>query len=141
VLTIFLILITGCSNSDIETNDNMEEKEVKIEENEIDDSVYHIYIDADWSTEKSSNETIEMGINVALSNCDCKLDGEKVKIIRIDHKSNPDINLYNLKNTIMKDEKTIAVYSGLHSPAIFANLDAINENKILTLVPWAAGGG
>jgi len=67
------------------------------------------------------------------------LNGKKVKVIRVNHKTNPDIDLYNLQNTIIKDEKTLAVFTGLHSPPIIANKDFINNNQILTLDPWATG--
>lgn len=34
----------------------------------------------------------------------------------------------------------MVIYSGIHSPPLIKNRDFINENKALTLVPWAAGG-
>lgn len=139
VLLIFLMLFISCTDNEVDENKDIKE-EVVISE-EVDDSIYHIYIDADWDTEVGSSESIEMGINTALLESNYQLDGKKVKIIRVNHKANPNIHLHNLKNTIMKDDKTLVVYSGLHSPPLFKNLNFINENNILTLDAWAAGGG
>ncbi len=128
------------SKDDNKIEDNLNnEINNDIEKDGEDDSIYHIYIDADWDTECESSEIIELGIKTALYENDYMLNGKKVKIIRVNHKTNPDIDLYNLQNTIIKDEKTLAVFTGLHSPPIIANKDFINNNQILTLDPWATG--
>jgi len=144
ILFIILIILVSCNSKSAEDNneDNTySEKELEKDAEIVveDDSIYHIYIDADWGTEYESSKNIELGIRTALYENDYMLNGKKVKIIRINHKTNPDIHLYNLQNTIMKDEKTLAVFTGLHSPPIIANKDFINDNQILTLDPWATG--
>ena len=131
----------SCADSEVKVDENKDIKEEVIIKEEVNESIYHIYIDADWDTEIESSRSIEMGINTALLKSNYELDGKKVKIIRINHKANPNVHLYNLKNTILKDDKALVVYSGLHSPPLFKNLDFINENNILTLDAWAAGGG
>lgn len=40
----------------------------------------------------------------------------------------------------LEDPHALAVISGIHSPPLIKHRDYINENSILTLVPWAAGG-
>jgi branched-chain amino acid transport system substrate-binding protein len=102
------------------------------------DSV-HLYLDADFSVLNDSAIAIQRGM-------ESRLEYEKkngldlnIKIIPLDHRGNTRRSLVNFKK-VAADEKAIAVFGGLHSPPLISNNDFINNKRILTLVPWAAGG-
>ncbi|XPV77600.1 MAG: ABC transporter substrate-binding protein [Desulfovibrio sp.] len=98
---------------------------------------FHIYLDADMTHMKNSGTSIQRGIQTALSEMNNTLNGYKIELITLDHRGNTKRSLRNLER-INKDPSAIAIFTGLHSPPVLANLSYINENKILTLVPWAA---
>jgi branched-chain amino acid transport system substrate-binding protein len=43
-------------------------------------------------------------------------------------------------DAVLNDENALAVISGMHLPPLIKYSKYINQNKILTLVPWVAGG-
>jgi branched-chain amino acid transport system substrate-binding protein len=98
-----------------------------------------IYLDADFTSARSSSLSIEQGMLTALSEVDNKLAGFTVKLKRKDHRGNTRRSLDNLKDYI-SDSKALAVFAGLHSPPLLENREFINKNEILVLNPWAAAG-
>ncbi len=98
-----------------------------------------IYLDADFTSSKSSSISIEQGILTALSEVNNKLGNFTVQLKRKDHRGNTRRSLDNLKDYI-SDPKALAVFAGLHSPPLLGNREFINTEKILVLVPWAAAG-
>lgn len=96
----------------------------------------NIYIDADFSVFKESAEGIELGIKAAIA--DAENNKVKFNIKRLDHRGNTKRSLHNFKK-IAKDNSLKVVFGGLHSPPLITNRKFINTNKLLTLVPWAAG--
>jgi branched-chain amino acid transport system substrate-binding protein len=76
---------------------------------------------------------------VALDQFKHKFPGHNFKLIRLDHRGNTRRSLGNFKK-VMDDPNGLVVFAGLHSPPLITNNDFINNNSILTLVPWAAGG-
>jgi len=101
------------------------------------DQQLHIYLDADLSHATTSSRSIEQGILTALGEIDHSLLGHSFKLIKLDHRGNSRRSLDNL-NTFLKDPHAFAVFGGLHSPPLLANLKFINENGILHFIPWAA---
>ena len=99
----------------------------------------HLYLDADQTGAKASGIAIERGIRTALHEVDNKLAGQNVRLIIRDHHGSSVRSKKHLEE-YLKDDKAIAVFSGLHSPPLLENLSYINENKILILDPWAAAG-
>ncbi len=96
----------------------------------------NIYIDADYTVHKESAQGIELGIRAAIaeeSNSQFKFN-----VIPLDHRGNTRRSLANFKKVI-NDKTERVVFGGLHSPPLISNRDFINKNKVLTLVPWAAG--
>ena len=100
-------------------------------------SAYHVYIDADYSNNTSSARSIELGIRTAFEESNWKLNSYTVKLIPLDHHGSTPRSKANLEKAL-NDPNLLAVYGGLHSPPLIANRDFINDNHILTLVPWAA---
>ncbi len=98
-----------------------------------------IYLDADMTGANASGVSIERGIRTALSQVDNKLAGYSVEIRILDHRGNSARSLANLK-TFLADPYAFVLFTGLHSPPLLAHRQFINENKILTLDPWAAAG-
>ncbi len=96
-----------------------------------------IYISADQTNARSSGKSIEQGLRTALSEVGYKLGKYPVTVKVLDHKGSTPratkhLNLYN------QDTTALALFSGLHSPPLLANLELIHKNQILVLDPWAA---
>lgn len=98
-----------------------------------------LYLDADFSRMVTSSESIELGVNTALDEVSHQVQGRNVEVVRMDHRGNPSRSKRNLK-LFMKDPDALLVIAGLHSPPLLKNRAYINEQNILTLVPWAAAG-
>lgn len=103
------------------------------------DKVIHIYQDADLSRYKESSKAIQQGIEVAFSEVNHQISGYKFAFKYLDHRGNVVRSKRNY-TTFINDPNALAIYSGIHSPPLIKNRAFINENKALTLVPWAAGG-
>ena len=98
-----------------------------------------IYLDADRSVHTASAKSIEMGIKTAFAEIDNMIQGRKIEFVALDHRGNSTRSKLNMKKAF-QDPNTLFVLGGLHSPPLIKNRKLINENKMLTLVPWAAGG-
>ncbi len=98
---------------------------------------YHLYIDADYSNNSASAQSIELGIRTAFDEVDWQLNGRSVKLLALDHHGSTPRSKANLER-IVTDPNALAVYGGLHSPPLIANRDFINNEQVLTLVTWAA---
>jgi branched-chain amino acid transport system substrate-binding protein len=104
-----------------------------------DEKTLYLYHDADWSNYTAASESIWRGVNVALQEVDYTLQGYRIEMVKKNHSGNVLRSLNNTK-AFMADKHALAVISGLHSQPLIKNRAFINENKVLTLVPWAAGG-
>ena len=98
---------------------------------------YRIYLDADFTGARASSRAIECGIRTALDMVDYQIGGKPVDLVRVNHRGNSRRSRENLK-AIGLDAGALAVFCGLHSPPVLANLDIIHENQLLYLDPWAA---
>lgn len=98
-----------------------------------------IYLDADRSRHTESAKSIEMGIKTAFSEINNTIQGHKIEFVALDHRGNSTRSKLNMDKAF-KDPDGLLVIAGLHSPPLIKNRTYINENKMLTLVPWAAGG-
>lgn len=103
------------------------------------DKTLALYHDADWSNHIESSESIWRGVKTALSEIDYQIQGYKIKLVKVDHKGNVIRSRKNMAD-FLNDPQALALVSGLHSPPLIKYREYINENKLLTLVPWAAGG-
>lgn len=99
----------------------------------------HLYLDADLTHSFTSSHSIEQGIRTALSEINNQINGHTIKLILSDHRGNSRRSLDNLK-VFLNDDRALAVFGGLHSPPLLANLKFINDKGILHLIPWAAAG-
>lgn len=100
-------------------------------------TVYKIYLDADQSNSSSSGQAIKLGIETALSEAGHQLGGKQVEVVIKDHHGSTPRSQYHL-DQFLSDDTALLVFGGLHSPPLLASRDFINDNEILTLVPWAA---
>lgn len=103
----------------------------------FENEVYKIYLDADQTNNQKSGQSILLGIKAALHESNGLLGNYPVEVVVKDHKGNTRRSQYHLEQFI-SDERALAVFGGLHSPPLIQYRDFINDNKILTLVPWAA---
>ena len=104
-----------------------------------DDPVLRIYHDADWVNLDQASEAIWRGAHVALSEVDYQAGGYRIELVKRNHSGSVLRSLANL-HAFLDDQQAFAVLAGMHSPPLIKNRAFINENEILTLVPWAAGG-
>lgn len=108
------------------------------------DVTYRIYLDQDLTVERTASRSIVWGLKAALANFDPTsiIPGKRVNIeLRVkDHKTNIFRSKLHLKE-FQNDPNALAVWAGYYSPPLIRYREFINENRILTLVPWAAGGG
>lgn len=100
---------------------------------------FNIYVDADFSIHKDSANAIFNGIDVGLESSQKLIPDHTFNLIKLDHRGNTRRSLSNFKK-VLKDPNALVVYGGLHSPPLITNNNFINENKVLTMVTWAAGG-
>lgn len=98
-----------------------------------------IYHDADYTTHNSSAIAMQMGITTALDEINYTVQGYEVEIVEKDHRGNSLRSLRHMKQ-FLEDEQALFVLGGLHSPPYIKYRDFINEEGVLLLVPWAAGG-
>jgi branched-chain amino acid transport system substrate-binding protein len=101
--------------------------------------ILYLYHDADWANYTAASESIWRGVNVALQEVDYNLQGYRIEVVKKNHSGNVLRSLNNAK-AFLDDKNALAVISGLHSQPLIKNREFINKNKVLTLVPWAAGG-
>ena len=98
-----------------------------------------IYLDADRSQHFESAHSIEMGIKSAFAGVNNTIQGHQVEFVLLDHRANSARSKMNMTHAF-QDPDTLLVVAGMHSPPLIKNRTFINENAMLTLVPWAAGG-
>ena len=98
-----------------------------------------IALDADRTRHGASARSIEMGIKTAFSEVGNRVQNFRVEFMVLDHRGNSTRSKLNMTKAFANPE-TLLVVAGLHSPPLIRNRSFINENKMLTLVPWAAGG-
>jgi branched-chain amino acid transport system substrate-binding protein len=106
---------------------------------QAEDKRLFVYLDADLSNHKESSQAIQQGIEVAFSEINNEIDGFKIGFKYLDHRGNVIRSKRNYQKFI-NDPSALVVYSGIHSPPLIKNRKFINENKALTLIPWAAAG-
>lgn len=106
---------------------------------ETSERVLYIYQDADTSNHHESAQAIQQGIEVSFNEIDNHIAGYKIAFKYLDHRGNVVRSKRNYQ-TFIDDPNALVIYSGIHSPPLIKNRAFINENKALTLVPWAAGG-
>ena len=98
-----------------------------------------IYHDADYSVHSQSAESMAMGFKTALDEVDNKVQGYDIQLVARDHRGNSKRSLLHMRQ-FLDDPAALFMLGGLHSPPYIQHRDFINQNGVLLLVPWAAGG-
>ena len=100
-----------------------------------------IGLDADMSSGSAqSGMAIERGIAIAIDEINNAggIMNRPLQLVVKDHRGNPSRGNDNLLDfSDMQD--LVAVFSGIHTPVVLKELETIHQNKLLFLVPWAAG--
>lgn len=99
----------------------------------------HLYLNADFTHSTEAVTSIQRGIEVALSEVGNEVQGIPLFLKTLDHRGNATRQRLN-SLSIVEDPHYLAMYSGIHSTVLIPNRQLINEQSLLTLVPWAAGG-
>ncbi|OUS32603.1 hypothetical protein A9Q99_00605 [Gammaproteobacteria bacterium 45_16_T64] len=103
------------------------------------DKVLRIYHDSDYSAHSESAESMRMGFLTALDEVNNEVNGYRFELVKKNHHG----NVVRSKRTMqqyLKDPQALFILGGLHSPPYIKFRQYINENEILLMVPWAAGG-
>ncbi|WP_068241208.1 ABC transporter substrate-binding protein [Tritonibacter horizontis] len=98
-----------------------------------------IFIDADFSKSRASASAIELGIKTALEEVDNQLGGYDIRLVPKDHRTNVKRSHRHIQE-LGASETALLMFGGMHSPQYLSYRDYINENQILTLLPWSAAG-
>ncbi len=104
-------------------------------------SPWVIGLDADFtSVSKAGGIAISQGAQLAIAEINAKggVLGEQVVLEVKNHRGNPARGIANIKS-LAKNDKLLAVISGVHTPVAMAELALIHEKSIIFLDPWAAG--
>ena len=99
---------------------------------------WRLYLDADMSVNSESGRAIELGFRTALDEAGWQLCGHRVELIVTDHRGSVARARRNMVRAA-EDPQTLALLGGMHSPPLIVYRDWLNQQGVLTLVPWAAG--
>lgn len=105
----------------------------------LDSRILHIYLDADRTNHFESARSIEMGVRTAFDEIGNEVQGYEVEFVPVDHRGNAVRSKKNMER-FRDDPDALLMLAGMHSPPLIEYRDFINNQQILTLVPWAAGG-
>lgn len=97
------------------------------------------WLDVDSSNNVNSALAIEKGIRLALDEVNYKVNGKEVRLLVKNHHGNVLRSLTTFKN-FQRSKNALVMFGGVHSPPYIKNREFINNNKLLTMVIWAAGG-
>ena len=103
------------------------------------DRTIKIYHDADYSNHESSALAMMMGLNTALDEVGFQLQGYRLELVPKNHRGNSVRSKQHI-NEFIEDPDALFILGGLHSSPYIRYRDYINENQVLLLIPWAAGG-
>ncbi|OIQ31279.1 MAG: hypothetical protein BM562_08215 [Alphaproteobacteria bacterium MedPE-SWcel] len=98
-----------------------------------------IFIDADFAKSPASSTSIELGIRTALEEVDYRLGGLTVTVVQKDHRGNVKRSFRHMQE-MQASETALLMFGGMHSPPYLTHRDFINENSLLTALPWSAAG-
>lgn len=101
--------------------------------------VLKIYHDSDYSSHAESALSMSMGLQTALDEINNQIQGYQLQLVKKDHRGNSSRSQLHMKQ-FLKDPHALFMLGGLHSPPYIRHRKFINENGVLLLVPWAAGG-
>ena len=87
-----------------------------------------------------SGESIKRGLVIALEEINEAggVLGRPVELVIRDNRGLPDRGVDNIKQLAEFDD-LVAVVGGIHTPVAVAELEAIHDNQLIYLAPWAAG--
>ncbi|WP_415906746.1 ABC transporter substrate-binding protein [Neptuniibacter sp. QD72_48] len=103
------------------------------------DKVIRIYHDSDYTSHSSSAQAMKMGFLTALDEIDYKIGNYQLEFVEKDHRGNV-VRSHRTMKQFVNDPSALFILGGLHSPPYIKYRQYINDNEILLLVPWAAGG-
>lgn len=99
----------------------------------------NVYIDADFSTNWESAQSIEQGLRAAFQTMGGQAAGYQLNIVPLDHRTNARRSINNLRQ-FDADPDGIAVVGGMHSPVYINHLDEILDREVPLLLAWSAAG-
>lgn len=100
---------------------------------------YELHIDADYSINSAAAESIELGFRTALSEVAYTIGDIEIEVVPKDNRGNVKRSHHSMEQ-YLENPNALALIGGIHSPPYLTHKDFINENGILTLLPWSAAG-
>jgi branched-chain amino acid transport system substrate-binding protein len=98
-----------------------------------------IFIDADFSKSTASATSITLGVRTALDEVGHRIGGQDVILRSMDHRGNVKRSFRHMQD-LQRNENALLMIGGMQSPSYLTHRDFINENRLLTLLPWSAAG-
>lgn len=98
-----------------------------------------VYIDADYTINQAAANSIESGVRAALQEANNRLGGFDVNVVPMDHRGNVRRSRKTMEQFI-DSSRAIAMIGGLHSPPYLTHQRFMNQNGVLSLLPWSAAG-
>jgi branched-chain amino acid transport system substrate-binding protein len=98
-----------------------------------------LYINADYSISAAAAQSIELGIRTALEEVDFLLGGQEVALTPMDNRGNVKRS-HRTMGKFLESDTALAMFGGLNSPPFLTHREFLNENRVLTLLPWSAAG-
>ncbi|MEG3766087.1 ABC transporter substrate-binding protein [Alteromonas sp. 14N.309.X.WAT.G.H12] len=100
-----------------------------------------VALDADLSAVAAEGgEALRKGIEIALAEINEQggLLGRNVILAASDHRGNPARGVKHIKQLVETDN-LLAIFSGVHTPVVLAQLPLVHQHNKLFISPWAAG--
>lgn len=100
-----------------------------------------IGLDADMSSVAAEGGiAIQQGASLAIDEINSAggVLGRPLVLEVTDHRGNPARGQRNI-TALSANDNLVAILGGVHTPVVLQELERIHENKLLFLVPWAAG--
>lgn len=134
---ILFLIFCSIKNKQEKKDSSTDYNSIKLTNLTSDFVTYKIYLDADQSGSKESGKSIALGIKTALYENHYKVGDKSLELKILDHRGNFNRSRYHIEN-FLEDSTALAMFCGLHSPPVLANINFINNNGIPFLDPWAA---
>lgn len=103
------------------------------------DKPLRLYLDADFTTSFQVGNAIGLGIRTALSEQNFQVAGTTFQLVDKNHKGNVDRSFRTMQ-AFLQDDRALAMFGGMHSPPYLTHKSFLNDNQVLTLLPWSAAG-
>lgn len=136
ILTIFMLFLTACGNSAIESTSDS--KKIKEGNNENTKTIKIGALLPDTGVYASLGKSLNKGMELYFENVNWEVEGKKIEIIKEDSEADPQVGLRKTRKLI--DQDNIDILTGTVSTAVaYAIRDEVDSKKVPFLTSHAGG--